>query len=165
MRSPTIADTVDAQGELRALGKRLRTRRKALGISATAAAEAAGISRVTWHRIEPGEASVAIGLVVDALHALGLRLAPAEAGAPAAAPRGAPSPRPSPLPERLRLGDHPQLRQLAWQLDPDTMLTPREALDLFERNWRHVDPSAMPASERELLEALVRDVGGGRLLV
>ena len=47
-----------AQARLRQLGEQVRLQRKALRISATAAAEAAGMSRVTWHRIEKGEPSV-----------------------------------------------------------------------------------------------------------
>ena len=33
-------------------------------------------------------------------------------------------------------------------------LTPREALDIYERNWRHVDAKKLSAHERELVEAL-----------
>ena len=39
---------------LQELGAQIRARRKALGVSATAAAESAGMSRVTLHRIEKG---------------------------------------------------------------------------------------------------------------
>ncbi len=39
-------------GALPALGAGIRARRKQLRVSATAAAEAAGLSRVTLHRIE-----------------------------------------------------------------------------------------------------------------
>jgi len=39
----------------------LAEKRKALRVSATVAAEAAGMSRVTLHRIEKGEPSVTMG--------------------------------------------------------------------------------------------------------
>ncbi|MBC7603974.1 MAG: helix-turn-helix domain-containing protein, partial [Ramlibacter sp.] len=42
---------------LNTIGATLRARRKAMKVSAVAASEAAGISRVTLHRIEKGEPS------------------------------------------------------------------------------------------------------------
>ncbi len=143
---------------LAALGAGIRARRKQLRVSATAAAEAAGLSRVTLHRIERGEPSVALGLVQRAAAALGLqlRLADMQAG---------PALRGEALPERLRLAELPELRRLAWQLGPDAELTPRQALDLYERNWRHLDRTALTPHERAVLDSLVHGVGGGRLLV
>ena len=69
------------------------------------------------------------------------------------------------MPTAIVLAEYAQLRQLAWQLPGVTTLTPPEALQLYERNWRHVDAAAMDETERELVATLVRDVGGGRLLV
>ena len=53
--------------KLTALGQKIRSQRKALRITATATAEAAGMSRVTLHRIEQGEASVTIGAYLNAI--------------------------------------------------------------------------------------------------
>jgi transcriptional regulator with XRE-family HTH domain len=145
-------------GALPALGAGIRARRKQLRVSATAAAEAAGLSRVTLHRIERGEPSVAMGLYQRAISALGLTLHLADA-------RPELQPRDAEAPEQLRLTDLPELRRLAWQLDPDTELTPKQALDLYERNWRHLDTAAMTPRERAALDRLVHSVGGGRLLV
>jgi hypothetical protein len=47
----------------------------------------------------------------------------------------------------------------------DTELTPQAALDLYERNWRHVDHQALGERERTLVQQLTRALGGGRLLV
>lgn len=58
--------------QLAALGARIRARRKSLRVSATALAEAAGMSRVTVHRIEQGEPSVTIGACLNVLAALGM---------------------------------------------------------------------------------------------
>jgi hypothetical protein len=44
-------------------------------------------------------------------------------------------------------------------------VTPTEALALYERNWRHVDLSAMEPRERTLVDALATGLAGGRLLV
>ncbi|MCK6434113.1 MAG: hypothetical protein HUU30_09420 [Burkholderiaceae bacterium] len=44
-------------------------------------------------------------------------------------------------------------------------LSPADALNLYERNWRHVDRASMAPAESALLQALVDQPGGGRLLV
>lgn len=154
--SPSGSTTTNAPAPA-ALGAAIRARRRQLRISATAVAEASGVSRVTLHRIEHGEPSVAMGLYQRVLAALGLQLQLADA-APAPAAR-------EEAPPVLRLADLPALRQLAWQLDPAVELSPGEALDLYERNWRHLDPVAMTPYERQVFARLVRTVGGGRLLV
>ncbi|HVE52885.1 MAG TPA: helix-turn-helix transcriptional regulator [Ramlibacter sp.] len=138
------------------LGERLRLQRKAQKVSAVATAEAAGISRVTLHRIESGEPGVAIGLWVAVAGALGLAL---ELGEPASPPAAAP------LPQRIGLEEYPQLRALAWQLEGVRELTPAEALALYERNWKHVDRAALSEKEAALVEALSKALGAGRLLV
>ncbi len=138
------------------LGEKLRAARKQQGVSAVAAAEAAGISRVTLHRIERGEASVSVGSWAAAAGALGLTLDLVDTHAAAAAPA---------LPQRIRLDEYPQLKKLAWQLQEVEELGPREALDLYERNWRHVDIDNLSAKERALVDALSRTLGAGRLLV
>jgi hypothetical protein len=69
------------------------------------------------------------------------------------------------VPARIRLADYPQLRQLAWQIERVDELTPREALELYERNWRHVDQAALTGEEQALIAALARALGAGRLLV
>ena len=147
-----------------ALGQRLRAQRKQLRVSATAAAEAAGISRVTLHRIERGEPSVSMGGYLATAAALGLALdlRDPQAAAPDVAQRGAEA---AALPKRIELAAYPQLQALAWQLNRTGSVTPAEALSLYERNWRHVQTAAMPPKERAMLETLVRTLGGGRLLV
>jgi transcriptional regulator with XRE-family HTH domain len=146
-----------AQRQLDALGQRIRARRKSLRVSATTAAEAAGMSRVTLHRIESGAASVTMGAYANAMAALGLTLdvaLPAEHKPDVRA-----------TPGRIRLADHPQLRRLGWHLPDSAELTPEEALNLYERNWRHVDRAGMDERESQLLEALIQGPGKGHLLV
>jgi transcriptional regulator with XRE-family HTH domain len=126
----------------------VRGRRKDLGVSAVAAAEAAGISRVTLHRIEKGEPAVTMGAYLRVLGALGLQLA---AGLPQEAVEGR---RPGWLPARIRIADYPWLKQLAWQVHGPQELTPREALGIYERNWRHIDPATLSAAESGLVDAL-----------
>lgn len=158
MQAEAIHTAEAPLGTLIELGEGIRQRRKQLRVSATAAAEAAGMSRVTLHRIERGEPSVAVGLYQRATAALGLKLQLADQ-------LPAPHARTHTAPAQLLLADLPELRRLAWQLDPATELTPRQALDLYERNWRHLDSATMTRHERAVLDSLVHGVGGGRLLV
>ena len=153
--------SIELAAVLATAGMRLRIHRKQLGVSAVTAAEAAGISRVTLHRIERGEPSVAMGSYVSAAAAVGLELRFVD---PKAEPPTGTEPSAA-LPSSIHVADYPQLARLAWQLPETADITPREALELYERNWRHVDRSALSASEQELLEALAHRWGGGRLLV
>lgn len=153
-RTPAIDEA--AGRRLVALGEQLRARRKQLGIAAAAAAEAAGLSRVTLHRIERGEPGVTLGAWAGVAEALGLQFALVDPAAATPAPA---------LPARIRLADYPQLRKLAWQLHGVEEITPEQALSLYERNWRHVDAAALQPGERELVDTLAATLGKGRLLV
>jgi transcriptional regulator with XRE-family HTH domain len=137
---------------LRALGARIRAARAALRLSATVTAEAAGLSRVTLHRIEKGEPSVTMGAWCNTMAALGMALQ-AHSGAAAQAADTAPE-RTGWIPARVPLADYPQLRALAWQVHGTDTLTPAEALGLYERNARHLDMQAMSTDEQALLQAL-----------
>ena len=152
MPAPSIAISNATAARLDALGQQIRTRRKALGINATVAAEAAGLSRVTLHRIEKGGPAVTMAAYLNVMAALGLDFSlslPADqaAAAPAADHRGW-------IPARVRLGDYPQLKELAWQVHGVDELTPAEALSIYERNWRHIDVLALQPHEQQLVDAL-----------
>jgi transcriptional regulator with XRE-family HTH domain len=144
------------QTRLAQLGERVRAARKRQRVSSVAAAEAAGISRVTLHRIERGEPTVAVGAWVAAAGALGLAFDLVDANAARETRK---------LPKKIRLRDFPELKKLAWQMHGVDEIAPREALDLYERNWRHVDRAALSEDEAALIDALSREIGGGRLLV
>lgn len=156
-KAPPVGEVLTAR--LQALAARIRAHRKRQKISATAAAEAAGLSRVTLHRIERGEPSVTLGAYLSVIDAVGLQL---EIRDPQARPPAAEA---AALPERVPLAAYPQLQRLAWQLHDVDALSPAEALSLYERNWRHVDQARMVPAERALLQTLVERLGGGRLLV
>lgn len=143
------------------LGGKVRARRKNLRISAVAAAEAAGISRVTLFRIEKGEPSVTMGAWFAVFAALGLRLDVATAQDASAMPQP-PADRKGWIPARVRLADYPVLRQLAWHVHGAPELSPREALGVYERNWRHMDPAALSEGERDLIDALRQALGAGQ---
>jgi transcriptional regulator with XRE-family HTH domain len=155
---PAISPALTQQcaAALADVGAAVRARRKALRTSAVATAEAAGISRVTLHRIEKGEPSVTAGAYMAALAALALdvHLQPREAILEQHLPdrRGW-------IPARVRLADYPQLRELAWQVHGSPELTPREALDIYERNWRHIDIAKLSEEEKDLVDALRQAMG------
>ncbi len=156
-KSPPIGEVLACR--LKVLGEHIRAHRKQHKVSATAVAEAAGMSRVTLNRIERGEPSVTMGAYLSAIDSVGLLLDLRD-------PNTAPAPVPgSAVPSRLRLEDYPQLKALAWQLHGVDDLSPQDALSLYERNWRHLDHARIEPAERALVQALVNQLGGGRLLV
>ena len=149
-KSPPIAKA--AADKLAALGQQIRAHRKALRINTTTSAEAAGMSRVTLHRIETGEPSVTMGAYISAMDALGLDFAAAKptdlaAKAPEADRQGW-------IPARIVIANYPQLKQLAWHVHGTDVFTPVEAHTIYERNWRHLDPQALEPTERQLIDAL-----------
>lgn len=148
-KHPTTAS--DCTTRLQALGAHIRAQRKALHLSATATAEAAGLSRVTLHRIEKGAPSVAMGAWCSVMGALGMALQ-AHSATAEAHPQA--SDRSGWIPARVALSDYPQLRALAWQVHGTDTLTPVEALGIYERNARHLDLQAMTSEEQALLHAL-----------
>lgn len=140
-----------AEAKLIALGGQLRARRKSLDITATAAAESAGISRVTWYRLEKGEPSVAVAAYANAAQVLGLDWKLFESTDGDAREVTTHEGR---VPVRVRVADYPQLRKLAWQAHGTDVLTPREALSIYERNARHFEESDLTQDERALVKAL-----------
>ena len=58
------------------------------------------------------------------------------------------------IPARIRLSDYPELKKLAWHVRGVDVLSAREALDIYERNQRHLDLDAMTPEEARLLDAL-----------
>lgn len=123
-----------------------------LRVSATDTAQAAGMSRVTLHRIESGEASVTIGAYLNAMAALSLDfgiLEPSEEGESTTD-----ADRAGWIPARVRLSQYPQLKQLAWQVHGTDELTPAEALSIYERNARHLEVEKLQPRERQLIDAL-----------
>lgn len=60
----------------------------------------------------------------------------------------------------VRLADYPQLRDLAWNRTDDYMPA-REAFQLYERNWRFVEPDRLDPAERTLIDRLKARFGAG----
>ena len=153
MPSASPYTSPEQEADLVRLGARLRERRKALGVTAVACAEAAGVSRVTLHRIESGNPSVTIGAYCNVAAAVGLHLVvPVLDG-------------PSTERTTVTVGDYPGLRGLAWQTDAGTTITETEALNLYERGWRHLDQASLTDRERAFIQHLADTYSHGELLV
>lgn len=162
---PAILPRIDTvtRNKLTLLGGKIRLQRKALKVTATATAEAAALSRVTLHRIEKGEPSVSMAAYISVIHALGLdfKIFPEDESIPIDAGAS----RKGWIPALIAVSNYPQLQQLAWQIHAATQLAPVEVLNLYERNWRHLDLQNMEAHERDLVDALQIAFGKGKPLV
>lgn len=132
---------------LREVAASLRARRKQLGLTMAEVAQAAGISRVTLHRIEKGEPSVSVGAVASVSKALGTPLSIQQSN-------------PMKSQDSIVIENYPGLASVSWQLEKDTLLSPYEAWSTYARNWRHLDQSALTDSERELINLLNDEFGG-----
>jgi hypothetical protein len=91
---------------------------------------------------------------------------PAHVAAKLAAARRAPQ-FPQQLDEALdrlvvRLADYPQLADLAWNR-VDDFISASDAFNLYERNWRLLDPSTLDNRERTLIERLKTELGRGEI--
>ncbi len=135
------------------VGEQIRAHRKSLKVSATTAAEAAGMSRVTWYRIEKGATSVTFGALLSALTVLGLDLQIVQAAGNNLNADHEQNNTHS-IPVQIALIKYPKLKQLAWQVHGVDTVSPREALNIYERNWRHLDIDTMEVHERNLVNAL-----------
>lgn len=135
-----------------ALGQAIRQRRLSLGVSATSLAQAAGLSRVTLHRLEHGHPSVTLGACLEVLTALNLQVSVAPLTGPETEPVR--PLRQTGAPDMIPLADYPQLRELAWHVQGLESLTANEAAGIYRRNERHIDPSRLSERERDLIRVL-----------
>lgn len=151
-KSPVITEDVADLAVV--IGKHIRAHRKSLCVSATTAAQAAGMSRVTWYRLEKGNPSVTMGAYLSAINVLGLEFKIVSPAVSEQTSYPDISDRENFIPVHIDLAEYPQLKQLAWQVHGVDKLLPKEALDIYERNWRHLDLKAMDEHERHLVNAL-----------
>ena len=129
------------------LGQQIRAARKKLSISAAVAAEAAGLSRTTLHRIERGEPSVTMGAYMSVISTVGLKVL---LGPQSVRGHGPPT-----LDfESIPIVDYPELRRLAWHLTGATKLSPRDAFEIYDRNRKHLVGMVLSSEENKLLQRL-----------
>jgi transcriptional regulator with XRE-family HTH domain len=161
MSKPTNKTQVQ-QNALQELGSKIREYRKRMKISSLAAAEASEISRITLYRIELGEASVTMGAYINVIYSLGLKLELRDTINTAKSSKKKST---QLIPKNIKIADYKQLKKLAWQLKGTKELSAEEALNLYERNWRHIDLKNLDKREEKLIRALMNAFGRERLLV
>lgn len=66
---------------------------------------------------------------------------------------------------QVRVENFAQLRDLCWDRPTNTVLDGRDALAIYERNWRFVDQGGLTGEEQKLLDVLVACYGNGVLNV
>jgi hypothetical protein len=66
---------------------------------------------------------------------------------------------------QVRVENFAQLRDLCWDRPTNTVLDGRDALAIYERNWRFVDHGDLTGEEQKLLDVLVARYGNGVLNV
>ena len=141
----------NAVSQLADIGQLIRQHRKSFKITANAAAETAGISRVTLHRIEKGEPTVSMGAYLNVISALDLKFHLSKKGdAECDSNRS----RVGQLPVRILLDDYPQLKELAWHVQGVGELSLVEAHSIYERNQRFLDSENLSDSEQALIQLL-----------
>ena len=147
----------DAISQLVDIGQLIRQHRKSFKITANAAAQTAGISRVTLHRIEKGEPTVSMGAYLNVASALDLNLHLSAKGIrEGGGNRGheANGNDVDKLPVRLSFSDYPQLKELAWHVQGVDELSLVEAHSIYERNKRFLNIENLSDSEQKLIELL-----------
>ena len=153
--------------ELARIGQQIRQRRKAMKVSTQVASDSAGLSRMTWYRLERGENTVTLSGLLSALSVLGLSLHVSHANGVAQGQAlsksfGPDRPEAEPslsdptvhVPVHVDLGLYPQLQALSWHLPNVTQLTAREALSVYQRHRRHLQPEALTEHEKRLISGL-----------
>lgn len=142
---------VDAHSQLAQIGQLIRARRKSFKITATAASQSAGISRVTLHRIEKGESSVSMGSYLSVLGVLDMTFAVLETENTVTELQANKN---GWVPARIYLADYPQLKELAWHIQGVDELSAAEAHGVYERNERFLDKPELCDAEKELILSL-----------
>lgn len=141
--------TYQESRQLKSLGRHLYEERKKRKVSAQALAESIQVSRLTLYRLEKGEPTVAIGVFIKVMGALGLICHMTSASKP-----NLPEDSSLLIPARIPLADYPELRNLAWHAQGIAFLKPLEAFEIYDRNRRHLDSANLSDNEKKLIEAL-----------
>jgi hypothetical protein len=62
----------------------------------------------------------------------------------------------------VRIEDYPQLHDLAWNRR-DEFIAAKEAFQLYERNWRFIEPAKLDERERRLIRRLASEFGNDEI--
>lgn len=136
--------------ELIKLGVDLRVQRKRLGVTAEIAAKAAGISRVTLHRIENGSPGASIGAVYQVASALGLELRLCDRSVQPANNLETEEV----VPLTIVIDRNPFLKSLCWHIPNQKVLSAREAHDIYEKGSKFLQDTEVTDEELRLITNL-----------
>jgi len=103
----------DAISQLADIGQFIRQHRRSFKNTANAAAQTAGISRGTLHRVEKSEPNVSMGAYLNEISALDLNLHLSAKGSKGCEVNGDDVGK---LPVRLSFSGYPQLKELSWHV-------------------------------------------------
>lgn len=146
------------------LGQQLRAVRLTQQRTQEEIAVRSGVSLRALQQLEGGAGST-LTTFLQVLEALG-KLPILKTLAPAVGDGAAQQPAMrAPKRRTIRIADYPQLKLIAWNRRADATLDEKEALALYERNWRHVDTDALEPKERTLIDRLAKTIGKGVLHV
>lgn len=136
--------------ELTKLGADLKLQRKRLGVTAEIAAKASGISRVTLHRIESGSSGASIGAVHQVASALGLELKLCDRNVHLANDLETEEV----VPLKIVIDRYPFLKRLCWHIPNQTVLSAREAHDIYEKGSKFLQDTEVADEELRLIANL-----------
>ncbi len=130
------------------VGEKVLLQRKKVKVAAESVALAAGISRVTLHRIEKGEPGVNLGAFISVLCALGMHLN-------LESDDGEAKQQPNMIDlKKIAIKDYPQLKNISWQLRDEAVLNAQEAKGIYERNEKYISFENLQPDELELIRQL-----------
>lgn len=129
------------------LGRNLRHARKNAGLTLHQLAQRTGFSVRLLSEAERGKPGVSIGRILDIAAAVGVKLTTRDAAE-----------------RKIAIAAYPQLRLLVWQ-GARRRISERDALALYEANWRFVDPAKLEPHEAELIDQLKESHAAGVLNV
>ena len=61
--------------------------------------------------------------------------------------------------------NYPELSKLCWNMPGARTIDGPRALAIYEERWRHLDLETLTPNEKELIDRLATEHGGGRLCV
>ena len=146
VQSGTMAThTLDSPARL---GLALRAARRANELTLDDLAQRTGFSLRFLSELERGKEGASIGRALRVAAAVGVDLVARTTRSPL-----------------LDLDRYPELKLLAWQRDRNRYLGEKDALALYEANWRFVESNRLLPRESALIRRLARRYGNGVLNV
>ena len=71
----------------------------------------------------------------------------------------------TPAIDKIVIRDFPQLALIAWNRQPDDVITGEDAFALYEANWRFIEEDRLQPREREMIARLTEVYGHGLMNV